>query len=234
MDKEGQSIKFSTSQIPDKKSPDFFIGSNDKTFRRKKTFMERVNILLTRISAALKSYFKHPFAGKHKFVSIGGIAVIVTAIVLIILALTIWHGNVFSDDPSTPAEYAAWDEELTKLLQEIKPLDDKDAQNFFINAINSTKKYGIKYYDLSIAFARDLIYRGYAGTAQTLLDSMNTDDMDCIQVADYYGAYAYMYFAVNRENTENSMFVYYSNLETEQEEICQTEYPAIEIKGEEN
>ncbi len=233
MDKEGQSAEFSSAQIPNKKSPDFFIGSNDKNTRQRRSFWDRIALFLNRFLDKLRNYFKHPFAGKHKIPSILAIIAIAIVVIVIILTLTVWR-TTFSEDPSTPEEYEAWENELTSILLDVKPLSDEEAKNFFTNAINSTKKYGIKYYDLAIAFARDLIYRGYAGTAQTLLDSMDTDYMDCAQVANYYGAYAYLYFATNNENVENSTFNYYANLETEQEEICQDEYPAIKIEGEDN
>lgn len=233
MEKEGQSTDFSSVHIPNKHVPDYFVGSNDKSPRRKLSFSEKLNNLLTKLRTVLRNYIKHPFTGKHKVVSISGLIALAIIILIVVLSLTVWRPVIVSEDPSTPEEFATWEKELNSYKIEAKPLTDNEVTSFYSNKIKATKKNGIKYNDLVIQYARELISRAFASRAKTLLDAMDIDNMDCLQIAEYYGAYAYYYFATSNGNIDDTMFNHYSGMQTAQEEVCQSEYPAIEIKEEE-
>lgn len=221
MDKEGQNVQFSSSKIPDKTVPDYFVGSNENQGRKKTSFGEKIKKLLAEIADAIKSYFSHPFLGRHKLVSIPVIVIILAVVVYVVLLFTIWRGP--SDkEINTQEDYDAWEAELTKIVHEGNEMTEEEVNKYFADLINNTIS-DIKSIDLTIEYSRALAERSYLTGAQELLESINKDDMDCLQVADYYGAYAYLYFIT--EGEDGSDVQYYHQLQSDQEDRCQVEYP---------
>ena len=206
MDKEGQSIQFSSDAISEKKKPDFFIASNEKAARRErfsiKTIFAKIGRFFKKLGVKFVGYTKHPFRGKHKILTISLFVVIVVAVVLIVLNLTIWQ----------------------KTAKDTTPLsDDDDMKSFYTNHINDEKRE-YKALDLTLDYARMLSTKGFVDDAAAILNALDTDDLSCRQMIEYYAGFFSIYDMINN-GSWSSELDYYADLIDNQISICDTGEP---------
>ena len=231
MDKEGQSIQFSSDKISEKKKPDFFIASNEKAERRKRfsfgTFLGKIGIFFKRFGAKFVDYVKHPIRGKHKILTISLFCIVIAVIVLVALNVTIWQKTTKDVSPLSDEENEAWGIEIAAIVDEGSQLSDEDFRTYYSNLINDQKRE-VKVIDLSIRYADELSKRGYVDLSLELLNALDKDSMECYQVMNYYEAYALANLML-ANGTINSDVTYYNDLASIQETFCLTgELPETE------
>ncbi|MBQ3469409.1 hypothetical protein IJH16_00320 [Candidatus Saccharibacteria bacterium] len=222
MDKEGQNVQFSSSKIPDKTVPDYFVGSNKDQSRKEPS---RIKGFFSKIWAEIVAYFKHPFAGRHKIISIVTLSAIGVLIVVLILQLTLWSSKGRVLDRLSDADLDAWDTELTEIIHEGSQKSDEDVRTYYADIINA-ERHELKYNDLVIEYARELMSRGFVDRGLALIEALEFDMLDCAQVVNYYLAYALAYYMFD---PDDSIVTEYQDRATEQEELCNDEYPVVDL-----
>ncbi|MBR5621359.1 hypothetical protein IKW75_02675 [Candidatus Saccharibacteria bacterium] len=227
MDKEGQSIQFSSDAISEKKKPDFFIASNEKAARRErfsiKTIFAKIGRFFKKLGVKFVGYTKHPFRGKHKILTISLFVVIVVAVVLIVLNLTIWQKTAKDTTPLSDEELESWNSELSKINTEAQALSDDDMKSFYTNHINDEKRE-YKALDLTLDYARMLSTKGFVDDAAAILNALDTDDLSCRQMIEYYAGFFSIYDMINN-GSWSSELDYYADLIDNQISICDTGEP---------
>lgn len=247
MDKEGQdqtntpvfepknaesspSPQFSSVKIGSQPTPDYFVNSNDRSERKRRRLgFDKAKTNVKKFSVIFKDYFKHPIRGKHKILTIIIAIAIIVIITLIVLSQTIWRPKTRNYTPLSDDEIAAWDMELANLETEGSQKSDEEIDAFYTNLIDNEMRE-MKMLDLMISYARELAYRGFINQSLAVLSSINIDDLDCTQMVNYYGAYAYAYY-INSNMSYDSQVEYYADLRDKQDDICWTErtgYPALD------
>ncbi len=222
MDKEGQSIQFSSDKISEKKKPDFFIASNEKAARRERSsigaFFAKIGGFFKRLGARILDYIKHPFRGKHKILTISLFIVVVAVVVIIVLNLTIWQKTTKDTTPLSEEEMAEWAGNFSEIVHEASLLSDDDFRTYYSNLMEGEKSE-YKYIDLVIGYANELSYRGFVDQSLDILGALVEEDMSCGQIKKYYNAYSKVYLAMGN-GVQTSEGEYYQTLAAEQEDIC--------------
>lgn len=231
MDKEGHPVEFSSEKISEKKQPDFFVASNEKTARRARfsigAIFGKIGKSFKFVGTKISNYIKHPIRGKHKIVTIVLAVAVVVATVLIVLNVTIWQKTSKDTSSLSEEEHLQWGIDLASIISESVKLSDDDLKTYYANLIK-TEKREYKSIDLTIEYTKELARRGFISSALDLLKTLDKENMECGQIIRYYEAYASAYyFMSNGEATSDSN--YYNDLALDQEEFCLTgEYPSAE------
>ena len=223
MDKEGQDVQFSSNEIPNKSVPDYFVGSNENQTRKDPS--KRTEDFFSNLKQEFVSYFKHPFAGQHKIFSIIAIAIVAVIALFLVLQFTVFAPKSRTMEKLSEADLDAWNNELNDIVNEGMKKSDEDLRTYYSNLIKN-ERHELKYNDLVIEYAKELINRGDLDNGMPLLEAIDKDILDCAQTVEYYLAYALSYFVVDPEGSSAEE---YQNLANEQEERCNDEYPAIDL-----